>query len=89
MGCFGCVDAGTDSGHDLVCRNPLRVPCLHVRHAPGDFLAPGVGDGFGRILGHTFQACDQAMDEFAALLRRKLQGLGFKLFQGSCHDVLR
>lgn len=89
MGRFGGANAGTDSGHDLVCRHPLRAACFHVRHAPGDFLAPGFGDVFGRLFGHAFQAYDQAMDEFAALPRRKLQGLCFKLFQGGCHDVLR
>lgn len=53
----------------LLPASTLRAFCFHVRNAPGDFLAPGLGDDFGRIFGPTLQAYDQAVDEFAALLR--------------------
>lgn len=69
-------------------RNQLGSTRIDFRYAPGDLLVPGLGDGFGRIFCRPFQADDQSVDEFAALLWRKLQGLVFKLFQNRCHDQL-
>ena len=58
------------------CWNPLRASRFHVRNTPCDFVVPGLRNGFRGVF-----PCDQAVDEFAALLWGELQGLVFKVFQ--------
>ena len=65
----GLLEQFVDFCGNLLMGNQHRFARIDFRHAPGDFLVPGLGDGFGGIFRRTFQADDQAMDKFAALLR--------------------
>lgn len=62
--------------HNPLMWNQYSSTRIDFRYTPGDFLVPGPNDGLGR----TFQAHDQAVNEFTTFLRRKLQGLAFNFF---------
>ena len=39
----------------LISGNPLRAPCIYIRHMPGNLYVPSLGNGFRRIFRCAFQ----------------------------------